>query len=90
MVGVGACYSGKFSAATSSFILKYWLKRRTAYLRHREEMQRQDKHLLDTSASWKAVRSVKTVSTETTQKTSGFFLFFKIGLKQMKWELNNG
>lgn len=28
----GGFYSGKFSEATSSFILKYWLKRRTAYL----------------------------------------------------------
>lgn len=29
----GGFYSGKFSVATSDFILKYWLKRRTAYLR---------------------------------------------------------
>lgn len=30
---VAVVYSGKFSIATSDFILKYWLKRRTAYLR---------------------------------------------------------
>lgn len=29
----GGAYSGKVSRATSDFILKYWLKRRTAYLR---------------------------------------------------------
>lgn len=28
-----SAYSGKVSMATSDFILKYWLKRRTAYLR---------------------------------------------------------
>lgn len=28
----GSAYSGKVSVATSDFILKYWLKRRTAYL----------------------------------------------------------
>lgn len=34
----GGLYSGKFSAATSGFILKYWLKRRTAYPKKSKSM----------------------------------------------------
>jgi len=36
-------YSGRFSADTCSFILKYWLKRRTAYLREREREREREK-----------------------------------------------
>lgn len=36
--GQGSSYSGKVSSATSGFILKYWLKRRTAYPRKSKSM----------------------------------------------------
>lgn len=34
----GGSYSGKVSAVTSGFILKYWLKRRTAYPKKSKSM----------------------------------------------------
>lgn len=61
----GGFYSGKFSTAASGFILKYWLKRRTAYLRggtrREEQSQRLDKNVRDMLARWIPMQKYQTV-----------------------------